>query len=264
MLNTTPRAFSIGRSNSGDEIAAAAASCARVRPDPRPMPISAVPALPMIDRTSAKSTLISPGRMMISDMPTTPWRNTSSATENARCSGVFSGMICSRRSFDTMISVSTSSRSRSIAPSACCIRRRPSNANGFVTTPTVRAPASRAISATMGAAPDPVPPPIPAVTNTKSDPVTIFRISARLSSAALRPLSGTPPAPRPRVTSFPMFSVCARLPKRDSACRSVLIAMKSTPLTPVSIMRATAFPPPPPTPITLITHGEMPPSGRIP
>ena len=32
--------------------------------------------------------------MMISEMPTTPCRSTSSATENALCSGVFSGMIC--------------------------------------------------------------------------------------------------------------------------------------------------------------------------
>ena len=56
---------------------------------------------------------------------------------------------------------------------------------------------------TIGAAPDPVPPPIPAVTNTKSLPATKRKISLRLSSAALRPLSGTPPAPKPRVTSLP-------------------------------------------------------------
>jgi hypothetical protein len=33
--------------------------------------------------------------MMISEMPTTPCLSTSSATEKALCSGVFSGMICS-------------------------------------------------------------------------------------------------------------------------------------------------------------------------
>lgn len=32
--------------------------------------------------------------MMISEMPTTPCRSTSSATENALCKGVFSGIIC--------------------------------------------------------------------------------------------------------------------------------------------------------------------------
>lgn len=41
-------------------------------PLPCPIPMSAVPALPMMVRTSAKSTLTSPGFMMISLMPTTP------------------------------------------------------------------------------------------------------------------------------------------------------------------------------------------------
>lgn len=36
-----------------------------------------------------------------------------------------------------------------------------------------------------------------------------------------------------------------------------MIARKSTPLTPVSIILITAFPPAPPTPITLILHGEI-------
>lgn len=40
---------------------------------------------------------------------------------------------------------------------ACAIRLRPSKLNGLVTTPTVRAPASLATSATTGAAPDPAP-----------------------------------------------------------------------------------------------------------
>ena len=36
--------------------------------------------------------------------------------------------------------------------------------------PTVSAPTSRAIRAITGAAPEPVPPPSPAVTNTRSEP----------------------------------------------------------------------------------------------
>ena len=55
---------------------------------------------------------------------------------------------------------------------ACDMRRRPSKPNGLVTTPTVKAPTSFATSATIGAAPDPVPPPIPAVTKTISAPAT--------------------------------------------------------------------------------------------
>ena len=65
--------------------------------------------------------------------------------------------------------------------SACARRRLPSNANGLVTTPTVNAPISLAHSATIGAAPVPVPPPIPAVTNTISAPSRAFIISSRLS-----------------------------------------------------------------------------------
>ena len=50
------------------------------------------------------------------------------------------------------------------------MRRRPSNGNGLVTTATVRMPISLASCATTGAAPVPVPPPMPAVMNTMSAP----------------------------------------------------------------------------------------------
>jgi hypothetical protein len=39
----------------------------------------------------------------------------------------------------------------------------------------------------------------------------------------------------------------------SSACASVFMAMNSTPRSPASIMRLTAFTPPPPIPTTLIT-----------
>ena len=64
-----------------------------------------------------------------------------------------------------------------------------------------------ATSATIGAAPEPVPPPIPAVTKTKSAPFTAVAISERLSSAACLPISGIPPAPSPRVTAFPIINL---------------------------------------------------------
>ena len=66
------RTFSSGKSRSGDETAATAASCARLLPEPRPIPRSALPAFDMIERTSAKSTLIRPGLTMISEMPMMP------------------------------------------------------------------------------------------------------------------------------------------------------------------------------------------------
>ncbi len=77
------------------------------------------------------------------------------------------------------ISVSTSLRSLSMPSSACTIRRLPSNPNGLVTTPMVRAPSDLATFATTGAPPVPVPPPSPAVTKTMSAPLSTSSISSR-------------------------------------------------------------------------------------
>mmetsp|Transcript_18528 Transcript_18528/g.28070 ORF Transcript_18528/g.28070 Transcript_18528/m.28070 type:complete len:283 (+) Transcript_18528:619-1467(+) len=262
MLNTTPVASSTGASNSGLEIAATAASSAEVFPEPVPIPINAVPASCMTLRTSAKSTLINPGLTMISEMPTTPCLKISSATRNDASSGVFSGMISSNLLFETIITVSTCSLNLSIASVACLILLRPSNANGLVTMPTVSAPLSLLISATTGAAPDPVPPPMPEVMKQRSAPETMADISSRDSSAARRPMLGSPPAPRPRVTEEPMLRIWAPLAlERPRAWASVLIAQNSTPPMRVSSMRSTALLPPPPTPNTLITQGLNPPSG---
>mmetsp|Transcript_43285 Transcript_43285/g.92029 ORF Transcript_43285/g.92029 Transcript_43285/m.92029 type:complete len:322 (+) Transcript_43285:496-1461(+) len=243
-------------------MAATAASSADVFPDPVPIPIRAVPASCMTLLTSAKSTLISPGLTMISEIPTTPCLSMSSATRNDASSGVFSGMMSRSLLFDTMMTVSTCSRSLSIASVACLIRRRPSNANGLVTMATVSAPLSLLISATTGAAPDPVPPPMPDVMKQRSAPETMADISSRDSSAARRPMSGSPPAPSPRVTEEPMLRMDAPLAlDRPRAWASVLMAQNSTPPMRVSSMRSTALLPPPPTPNTLITQGLNPPSG---
>jgi hypothetical protein len=61
----------------------------------------------MMVLTSAKSTLMSPGLRMMSQMPNTPCLRTSSATENASSSGAPSGRMCSSRSLETTIRVST-------------------------------------------------------------------------------------------------------------------------------------------------------------
>ena len=93
---------------------------------------------------------------------------------------------------------------------SCAWRERcePSNSNGRVTTPTVSAPISfLAISAITGAAPVPVPPPSPAVTNTMSAPLSASLMSSRDSAAAPWPICGLAPAPRPLVSSWPMFSL---------------------------------------------------------
>ncbi len=147
--------------------------------------------------------------------------------------------------------VSTDSISSAMPFSACVMRRFPSNENGLVTTATVSAPISQARDAIIGAAPVPVPPPSPVVTNTMSAPSSASMILSESSSAALRPTSGFAPAPRPFVSFTPSCSFTGARDMR-SACKSVLATMNSMPSTPASIMRLTALPPPPPTPMTLI------------
>src|SRR5690606_3702575 len=119
------------------------------------------------------------------------------------------------------------------------------------TTATVRMPISLASCATTGAAPVPVPPPMPAVMNTMSAPCRASMMTSRSSSAAWRPTSGLAPAPRPLVTLSPSCS-CSLAPQLRIACESVLAVMNSTPSTLLATMCATALPPPPPTPITLM------------
>ena len=131
------------------------------------------------------------------------------------------------------------------------MRRLPSKAKGLVTTATVSAPISLAKEAMMGAAPVPVPPPRPAVTKTMSAPSSASMILSESSSAALRPTSGLAPAPKPLVSLTPSWIFMAARDIRK-ACRSVFATTNSMPSMPASIMRFTALPPPPPTPMTLI------------
>ena len=70
-------------SKSGDEIAALAATSALLSPVPIPIPISAVPASFIMVLTSAKSTLISPGITIRSEIPCTPWLSTLSESLKA-------------------------------------------------------------------------------------------------------------------------------------------------------------------------------------
>src|SRR5208282_5538932 len=204
-----------------------------------------------IVRTSAKSRLMMPGMVMMSLMPWTAWRSTSSAMRNASKKLVPFSMVLIRRSLGMTMTVSTQATSSASACSACTIRRLPSKENGLVTTATAREPSSLASEATTGAAPEPVPPPRPAVMNTMSAPSSASMIFSVSSSAALRPMSGLAPAPRPLVSFAPICSfTCAA--ESWSACWSVFAAINSTPSTFARIMRLTALDPPPPTPITLI------------
>ena len=81
---------------------------------------------------------------------------------------VVSSAMSRRRSLGMMMRVSTCSL-RMLTPSiAESVRRRPSQTNGLVTMATERMPSLRAMAATTGAPPVPVPPPMPAVMKTMS------------------------------------------------------------------------------------------------
>ena len=106
------------------------------------------------------------------------------------------------------------------------MRLSPSKWNGLVTTPTVRMPSSRTARAMTGAAPVPVPPPMPAVMKTMWEPARCSRISSSDSSAAPRPDLGLGAGAeafgelRARIGCLRSAFDCA------SACASVLATTK--------------------------------------
>ena len=251
MLMRMPRAPSMApASSSGEAIADCAACIARRSPLACAVPMTAKPMPAMMAFTSAKSRLMMPGMVMMSEIPCTAWRKMSSATRNDSKKPAFCATAKSF-SLGMTIMVSTESMSSAIPFSACCMRRLPSKAKGLVTTATVSAPISLASDAMIGAAPVPVPPPSPAVTNTMSAPSSASIILSASSSAPLRPTSGFAPAPRPLVSFTPSWILIGAC-DMCSACMSVLAATNSTPSMWASIMRFTALPPPPPMPMTLM------------
>src|SRR5690242_3532210 len=238
-------------SSSGEEIACCTASMARFSPRPIPVPMIAAPPFCITVRTSAKSTFTMPVTVMSEEMPCVACSKTSSAFLRASWNGMPLPTTASSRSFGTTTMVSTCLRISAMPISAWRIRFRPSNRNGLVTIPIVSAPRSRAICEMIGAAPVPVPPPMPQVTNTRSAPWRPCSTSSRFSSIAWRPISGRAPAPSPRVSFLPICTFTSAL-LLSRACESVFTEMNSTPWSPSSTMRFRALPPPPPTPTTFI------------
>lgn len=138
-----------------------AASSTRFSPRPAPMPMSTWPAPSRRALTSAKSTLMRPGRLMTSVMPLTPWYSTRSAMRKASFKVIFLSTAERRRSFWTTTMASTRSLSFLMPSSAARMRLGPSKLKGRVTTATVRAPSRLAMSATTGRFPFPCRPPCP-------------------------------------------------------------------------------------------------------
>ena len=194
------------------------------------------PASFMMERTSAKSRLMKAGMLIRLEMLSTPWRSTLSAASKAFIRVIFSWLMSFRRSLGMTIRESTCIIREAMPCSACAILRLPSKAKGFVTMPTVRIPRSWAVSATTGAAPVPVPPPMPAVIKTICAPFSALVISSLLSSAARWPISGSAPAPRPFGQLGTKLDLLGGL-ELSRACWSVFIATNSTPDRPDSTMR---------------------------
>ena len=242
---------SIDVSRRGLSIAFLTASSILLSPVPRPTPMWATPLPSMIVLTSAKSTLTIPYSEMRSEMPWTPCLSTSSAIENASSIVVFFSLESISLSLGIITRESTKFVRYWIPFVALFQRFLPSNENGLVTTATVSAPQSIAALAMIGAAPVPVPPPIPAVTNTISASCRYPEISSRVSSAAFCPISGLAPAPRPPVSFSPIWIFTSAL-HFARACLSVLTAIKVTPWRFSSTILLMALQPPPPTPTTLI------------
>jgi len=155
------------------------------------------------------------------------------------------------RSLGMITSESTCFFSSRTPASALARRSLPSRVKGLVTTPTVRAPISLATSAMTGAAPVPVPPPRPAAMKIMSAPDRTSASCSRFSAAASLPTEGSAPAPSPLVSCDPICILTGAFDMRR-AWASVFATIKSIPCNSQSIMVLTAFPPPPPTPITLI------------
>ena len=197
---------------------------------------------------------------MMSEIPWTPLKRTSSTTMNDSWRDTLLSTTSNNLSLGITIRASTDSLNFSKPCWAWFCLLLPSKENGFVTTPIVKIPKSLAILATTGAAPVPVPPPIPAVTNTISAPSIALVISCWASSAAFSPTWGSPPAPRPFVNFAPSWILFLQVEKFNT-CKSVFINQNSTPVKPDLIILLTAFPPPPPTPITLIFAGLIPGAG---
>ena len=147
--------------------------------------------------TSLKSRFMIPRSVMISAILFAATLSVSSALANAPRT-LRSGYISRSRSLLITRSASTCFAISSTPSRAWSIFFGPSKRKGIVTIPTVRIPISLLSRAMTGAAPVPVPPPIPAVINVIFVPSSSMRlISSMLSIAASRARSGRLPAPRP-------------------------------------------------------------------
>jgi hypothetical protein len=141
--------------------------------------------------------------------------------------------------------------------SAWFLRTMPSKSKGRVTTPPrgARGSNSRAIWATTGAEPVPVPPPMPAVIKTMSAPVMTSNNAVPAFFGGLTAQHGVAADAQPFRDAFAQLKPHRRFVPAQGLAESVLAVMNSTWESPASIMRLTALPPAPPSPMILMDAG---------
>ena len=206
----------------------------------------------MIARTSAKSRLMSPGIVMMSLIPWTPCRRTSSTTRKASRIEVSFWTTSLSRSFGTVIRVSTWALSSSaallgdeLALVALEAERLGHDAD------RERALLLRELGHDRGRAG-------PGTATEPGRDEHHVGVGERLGDLLGILFRGaladgeSPPAPRPRVILSPIRILCGAS-DWSSAWASVLQAMNSTPIISARIIRLTALFPPPPTPMTLMS-----------
>ena len=196
---------SIDFSSNGDNKAFSVAFTALFSPSPSPNPSTATPEFIIVALISAKSRLISPLPIIRSATPLIPIFRILFASLNAFCKVIVLSGNSKSLSFGIITKASTAFLRFSTPISALFFLFFPSNENGLVTTATVNTPSSFATLAITGAAPVPVPPPIPAVMKSISVSSKRFLIFSTSSSAACLPISGSAPAPSPLVNFSPSW-----------------------------------------------------------
>ena len=196
-------------------------------------PIIAMPVSPITVRTSSKSTLTRPGHVDdLGDAADGVVQHVVGGARRPRPSVTSSPSTSISLSFRTTISESTSASSSSMPAvgdaAGACLRTRTAWSRRHRQDAHLLA-RSRAIT---GAAPVPVPPPMPAVMNSMSRAVDQL---ARCARGLPSPRRGRSPGLRAgaqaRVRPSRAAAGVARL--RFSACASVFAQMNSTPCTPL-------------------------------
>ncbi len=195
-MTKAPVAFEMSTSRRGFCIAFSTDSMALWALSDSPIPIKETPPSTITALISAKSRFTNPVVVTSSVIPLTAFVRISSAILKAVCNGS-SGASSRSLSLGITISVSTTACILSNPSIAFSILFCPSIVKGRVITPIVKAPCFFASPAINGAAPVPVPPPIPHVMNIISELAIFFFISDSDSLAASSPTLGLLPAPNP-------------------------------------------------------------------